>query len=478
MSEAGYNLKMPLSRLSALLAVLLLLVIVTTAHASPVSVSEGPAYIVQSGDSLSSIASRFGLTLQELLEANPTIDPDNLAIGDHVLIPGLEGIVGLLITDPVQFGDSLNSLSRRNQISTAYLIKLNHITSPSEMFAGLGLVLPQQDGFKPLTARIIIRPDDSLFEAAILSGNSPYEILELNQLKASWEVLPSDVLYDNLQEDDRPQSALPSTIRSLDISPLPMTQGGTVTIRVTPLENVTVSGMLVDKTLRFFPDPSGGLVALQGVHAMLETGPYPLRIETTDSNGELNSFEQMVIVQSGFYPEDPILNVEPSTIDPAVTEPEIALIDELVSTITERKLWTGIFTSPSYYNDCFTSRYGNRRKYVGIGTEQVFDSFHSGLDFCGGTGLPITAPADGTIVFSGPLSVRGNATIIDHGWGVFSGIWHQDSSVVVVGQNVTKGELIGSVGGTGRVTGAHLHWEVWVNGVQVNPMEWLENAYP
>ncbi|HZW04817.1 MAG TPA: M23 family metallopeptidase, partial [Anaerolineaceae bacterium] len=90
----------------------------------------------------------------------------------------------------------------------------------------------------------------------------------------------------------------------------------------------------------------------------------------------------------------------------------------------------------------------------------------------------ILAPAPGVVVFAGPQTVRGNATIIDHGWGVYSGIWHQAAINVQVGDRVETGQKIGEIGATGRVTGPHLHWEVWVGGVQVQPLDWLENEYP
>jgi murein DD-endopeptidase MepM/ murein hydrolase activator NlpD len=76
------------------------------------------------------------------------------------------------------------------------------------------------------------------------------------------------------------------------------------------------------------------------------------------------------------------------------------------------------------------------------------------------------------------LTVRGNATIIDHGQGIFTGYWHQEEIDVKVGDRVEPGQLIGLIGATGRVTGPHLHWEIWVNGVQVDPIQWLENTYP
>ena len=100
--------------------------------------------------------------------------------------------------------------------------------------------------------------------------------------------------------------------------------------------------------------------------------------------------------------------------------------------------------------------------------------------------LPITSPAPGKVVFAGPLTVRGNAVFIDHGWGVFSGVFHQDTLSVKEGDFVGTGQQIGTVGNTGRVNGAgdyqgagaHLHWEVWVNGIQVNPLDWLTFEYP
>jgi len=92
--------------------------------------------------------------------------------------------------------------------------------------------------------------------------------------------------------------------------------------------------------------------------------------------------------------------------------------------------------------------------------------------------ISIFAVADGTVVYTGSLDVRGNATIIDHGWGVFSAYYHQSDILVNVGDHVIAGQQIGKVGETGRVTGPHLHFEVWVNGVQVQPLDWLRNQYP
>jgi murein DD-endopeptidase MepM/ murein hydrolase activator NlpD len=183
-----------------------------------------------------------------------------------------------------------------------------------------------------------------------------------------------------------------------------------------------------------------------------------------------------LIISGNYQRED--LYVESNTIDPLVTEPENDLVLSLTEAANPDKYWNGSFTSPAAYPDCFTSRYGTRRTYYGLNTDTEIQGFHTGLDFCGGEGLPITAPAAGKVVFAGPVTVRGNATIIDHGWGIYSGFWHQSGILVKQGEMVEQGQVIGLVGGTGRVTGAHLHWEIWVNGVQVNPMDWLTNIYP
>ena len=227
-----------------------------------------------------------------------------------------------------------------------------------------------------------------------------------------------------------------------------------------------------------FFEVNGEQVALQGVHALLDTGVYPFRLEAIRPDGIRQSFEQMVVVATGNYLSEDIPLNDPSTLDPAVTEPELQQIVTTTSLITQERYWDGAFVSPAVYPDCFTSRYGTRRTYKVLNSSLEIPGFHTGLDFCGGEGLQIFAPAPGQVVFAGSLTVRGNATIIDHGWGVYSGFWHQSEINVNSGDFVEQGQVIGMVGGTGRATGPHLHWEVWVNGVQVNPLDWLNQAYP
>jgi murein DD-endopeptidase MepM/ murein hydrolase activator NlpD len=457
---------------------LLLLVLVSSFFAQPVSAqSSGPVYIVQSGDTLSFIASRFNVSLADLEAANPNIDPNNLAPGQQLVIPGLEGVSGVLDTEIISFGDSLRSLRRRTQVSDEQLIRLNHLVSPSELYVGTSLIVPKDENQTTLNTRISPSAGESLLEMAVKQNSDPWTLSDLNKLDGTWETIPGDVLYSPTGNNEGNATGLPSAFESASIEPLPMVQGATEVIRVKTQDGASLSGTLVDKPLQFAED-NGDQVALEGVHAMLEPGVYPLRLETTLADGSKQSFEQMVLVTSGNYPNEDILLNDPSTIDPAVTEPEMAQIVSITSPFTSNRYWSGIFSSPAADPSCFTSRYGTRRTYKVTNTDITVPGFHSGLDFCGGEGLPITAPAPGRVVFAGPLIVRGNATIIDHGWGVYSGFWHQSQILVKVGDMVEQGQQIGVVGGTGRVTGAHLHWDLWVNGVQVNPLAWLNQAYP
>ena len=464
--------------IALLLAVLLAMPLPVPARAQ----ASGPVYIVQPGDTLGVIASRFNVTVTELMAANGLSDPNLIDVGQYLVIPGLEGIRGVLTTETVAFGDSWRSLLRRMRTSSDTLSRLNRIVSPGELYAGVNLIVPLEEGETPLQTRIGLSAGETLLEAAVRQGSDPWTLAADNGLPGTWAALPGDVLYARGGSSQGAQvSGLPEIFRDVDVSGLPFKQGGTAVIRLWLNGPADLGGALVDMPLHFFPDSDGSYVALQGVHALLEPGIYPLRLEASLPDGSRQSFEQKVLVVSGYYPQDPDLYVEPSTIDPAVTEPEYQRILDLVMVSSPQKYWNEIFLNPaSSYADLtyFTSRFGSRRTYYGTGTTQTIQGFHSGLDYHGGTGLQITAPAPGVVMLADLMTVRGYATVIDHGWGIFSGIWHQSQINVQVGQMVQRGEVIGLVGGTGRVSGPHLHWEVWVNGVQVDPLDWLQQTYP
>jgi murein DD-endopeptidase MepM/ murein hydrolase activator NlpD len=437
--------------------------------------SPGPVYIVQSGDSLWSIALRFNTTITDLQTIN-NLSGQDIYAGQKLVIPGLEGMTGTLTTRPVSFGETLLSLARQYGVPEANLRKLNHVVTPAQLYAGYSLTLLEQQDQPAWTERISVAKGETLLETAIKQNTDPWTVTEINSLSGTWDALPGDVLFLPGGPSATETTGLPAIFKSISTDPLPMVQGATVQIKVVPAQPVNLSGTLMDHPLHFFPAGDGSQVALQGIYALADPGVYPLRIDAALADGSVQSFEQEVPAQAGSFLSE-TLTVDPETIDPSITAPEDQWLAETTSPATPQKLWQGMFRLPVDNQDCIRSRYGTRRSY----NNGAYYGFHSGADFgvCSQAHpWDVYAPADGVIVYTGLKIVRGNVTIIDHGWGIYTALFHQSEIYVKAGDHVTAGQLIGKIGDTGRVTGPHLHWDLWVNGVQVNPLLWLENEFP
>lgn len=130
---------------------------------------------------------------------------------------------------------------------------------------------------------------------------------------------------------------------------------------------------------------------------------------------------------------------------------------------TEMPLWRGAFIRP--LEGVTTSPYGQRRMF-----NNEVRSQHTGLDIDGDTGDPVVAANSGRVILSRDLFYSGQAVYIDHGLGFITGYFHLSKLEVTEGQWVEKGEVVGLVGATGRVTGSHLHWSVFVQGVSLDPL--------
>ncbi|HXZ27901.1 MAG TPA: M23 family metallopeptidase [Terriglobales bacterium] len=103
-------------------------------------------------------------------------------------------------------------------------------------------------------------------------------------------------------------------------------------------------------------------------------------------------------------------------------------------------------------------------------------AFHTGVDISSNYGHPVIAPADGVVTFANTESGYGNLLVLDHGYGISTRYGHLSGFAVTPGQTVHRGEVIGYVGLTGRSTGPHLHYEVRINEVPVNPYKYLRNT--
>lgn len=129
------------------------------------------------------------------------------------------------------------------------------------------------------------------------------------------------------------------------------------------------------------------------------------------------------------------------------------------------------FAMPVLNDHRFTSPFGNRRHPISGGRKH-----HAGIDLAAPKNTPIYAAADGVVTASGRESGYGNVIRIQHDFGFETVYAHNNRNRVRVGQRVSRGDHIGDMGATGRVTGVHLHYEVHLNGKPVNPALYVEAA--
>ncbi len=193
--------------------------------------------------------------------------------------------------------------------------------------------------------------------------------------------------------------------------------------------------------------------------------------------------------------------VDPVAVDPRLTEDQVVDVEvagELTATVAARDEW-----SVTSYAEMLRLRYGNRSfSYSTSGSGAVrwpfpvavpissgfgeraapcrgCSSYHQGLDFNPGAGTPIFAIADGVVIRAERSGGFGQHAVIEHtvnGQRVTSAYAHMTggSSPLVVGQEVRVGDFVGTVGSTGASTGAHLHLEIAIDGIAIDPFAWLQ----
>ena len=452
----------------------LILIIVLTSflprqQANGQDTPENPVYIIQSGDTLGLIALRFGISIDDLINANEITNPNAITVGMNLIIPGLQGIKGTLITETIPLGENIASLTLRYGLTEETLTRLNRIVTPGQIYAGSNLVLPQDENTNTnLVPFSSLSSNQSLLELAAINKINPWQMVLENQQSSHWGYIPGETIYSKTISSGS-QSIVSPNLLEVSFDPLPLIQGSTAAIYLTTSQPMEINGSLGEKPLHFFPISENHYAAYQGIHALADTGLVLLTLEGHSEDGISFQFEQNILLYAGYYGSESII-VDPGYIDPAITEPEDEQIRILIEQTTPIKYWETPFLCPVDPPVCIRSWFGTRRSY----NDGVLNSFHSGVDYGVCASLNIYSPAAGTVVFSGPLEVRGNAVFIDHGWGVFSGIFHQSETYVSSGDLLEAGQLVGQIGGTGRVTGPHLHYEVWVNGVRVQPLDWLD----
>ncbi len=217
------------------------------------------------------------------------------------------------------------------------------------------------------------------------------------------------------------------------------------------------------KTVPLFLQETGDYVGLVPVDVYESTGNKTLMV--MDSRGQV-LYSQPVSVQSGKFPTQNI-SVSKATKGLEPLPGEMEAIGKLKNTLTASRLWEEPFVTPT--PDCMNSPFGVRRLHNGKDT----GNYHKGIDQRSPHGRPIKAIASGKVQISKMYRLHGGTIGLDHGQGITSIYIHMSKLAKAEGDSVTKGETIGYVGSTGFATGPHLHWGLYVNGLSVNPMQWV-----
>jgi murein DD-endopeptidase MepM/ murein hydrolase activator NlpD len=215
----------------------------------------------------------------------------------------------------------------------------------------------------------------------------------------------------------------------------------------------------------------GDHIAFLGLDLELAPGSYPLSVTAQLEDGTLSTLTKEIEVKSRDFP------VERLRVDPKyVTPPAEALERIRLEAQLMRSVYSGF--SPEWLGEGSFVLPTAGRVSPNFGRRRIFNdqprSPHSGVDISSPQGTPVLASNSGRVVLTRGLYYAGNTVIIDHGLGVFSVYLHLSRMLVEEGSLVIKGDTIGEVGATGRVTGPHLHWSVRIRNSRVDPLSLLD----
>lgn len=235
----------------------------------------------------------------------------------------------------------------------------------------------------------------------------------------------------------------------------------TIAAATDPTPTVTFEG----KQVLVYQDIEGWH-AVVGLDLNIPTGRH--HIDVTDPQGQVQQYH--FEVTSKQYPESHITVKNSRKVNPYAEDMERIRTEQQRSREAFSR-WRNSPVDPNLtlpVSGRLSGHFGRRRVFNGQPRRP-----HSGMDIAAPTGTPVLSPGDGVVIELGELFFNGNTIFIDHGQGLITMVCHLDSIGVKLGEQVTKGDEIGKVGMTGRVTGPHLHWTMSLNSVRIDPALFL-----
>ncbi|MEA3396712.1 MAG: LysM peptidoglycan-binding domain-containing M23 family metallopeptidase [Chloroflexota bacterium] len=446
------------------LCLILLLPANALAQPAPPELATPPQHVVRSGETLFSIAQRYGTDVPTLARLNRLSDPRHIYVGQQLSLVAEPAGVDLCTWDThrLQMGESFSWLAQRGGLAWETFAEANKVLNSGALLVGEQLLLP------PAAAPTML---------AVAPAQATPLLLALRHNVPFWEVLRLNPqpLYAGagmLLPGEGPAPFLPYPLAALDLTPQPIVRGQTAILALETVAPATCEVYYLDHAEPCYAQDPTHLFAFISLSPMLDPATYPVNLRVRSEGSEM-ALELPLVVSPGRFGYE-VINVGGSRqhlMDPTLLRAEADKVNAVARVRTPQRYWQVPLRYP--VQAAISSYFGARRSYGG-----AYNSYHAGMDFRACTGTPVHVPAGGVVVLADPLVVRGNAIMVDHGWGLVTGYWHLSKINVAVGDVVTQGEVIGRVGNTGLSTGSHLHWQTWVNGTPVNPLQWVEAFYP
>lgn len=428
-------------------------------------------HVVAPNETLAQIAAQYGTTANAIMAANNINDARFIEVGQQLVVPNAQQPFSTgNFRHTVALGETLIGIAAQYAVPVQLVIERNHIVHPNRLYIGQPLIIGEIGQRDTDYGYYIVQADDTAARIAARFGMTIDELIIRNHLSRPVMVVPGQRL---IVRGVPLQSVFPPPFTSLRLTPADPIQGQTVNVQFTTSTDVMVEAQFLGQPFTTIFE-NGVYYGIVAVHSFTVRGVYSLELDFMAANGQHSYHEFRLWIGDGGYGSEAINIPEDRSnlLEPSLVQQELDQVSAIMSGFDTTRRFNGLMALPN--TGPITSDYGTRRSYNG----SPYNTFHGGTDFGGAVGSPITAPADGVVVLAEPLVVRGNVVILDHGWGVYTGYWHLSEIGVQAGQQVQKGELIGLLGSTGLVTGAHLHWEMWVQGIQVDPMQWIQQPFP
>jgi len=237
--------------------------------------------------------------------------------------------------------------------------------------------------------------------------------------------------------------------------------GGIVNIELGSIETPAPEAFFQDKRVLILENDHRWFAVI-GIPLTSKAGQHAIQVKSGGNTSELT----FNIVDKD-YPAQYITiknkrMVNPNPDDLKRISSERPAINKVLNTWTEQPVEDLLFSLP--VKGRLSSPFGLKRFF-----NNQPKNPHSGLDIAASTGTTISAPAPGLVINTGSYYYNGNTVFVDHGQGLISGYFHMSKITVKAGQIVEQGTKLGEVGETGRVTGPHLHWNVYLNKTKVDP---------